>query len=49
MKSSMVVFGNLGRFTVNQVNFVLEVKKNSNNVETKFLGRRISIDEVISQ
>ena len=37
----------LGRFTVNKVNFFLEVQNNSNNVETKFHGRRISIDEVI--
>ena len=37
----------LGRFTVNKVNFFLEVENNSNNVETKFHGRRISIDEVI--
>ena len=35
------------RFTVNKVNFFLEVENNSNNVETKFHGRRISIDEVI--
>ena len=32
---------------VNKVNFVLEVENYSNNVETKFHGSRISIDEVI--
>ena len=37
----------LERFTVNKVNFVLDVENNSKNVETKFHGRRISIDEVI--
>ena len=37
----------LGRFTVNKVNIFLEVENNSNNVETKFHGRRISIDEII--
>ena len=37
----------LGRFTVNKVNFFLNVENNSKNVETKFNGRRISIDEVI--
>ena len=37
----------LGRFTVNEVNFFLDGENISNNVETKFHGRRISIDEVI--
>ena len=37
----------LGRFTVNKVNFCLDVENISDNVETKFHGRRISIDEVI--
>ena len=37
----------LGQFTVNEVNFFLDGENISNNVETKFHGRRISIDEVI--
>ena len=37
----------LGRFTVNKVNFFLDVENNSKNVETKFHGRRASTDEVI--
>ena len=31
---------------VNKINFFLDVENNSKNVETKFHGRRISIDEV---
>ena len=37
----------LGRFKVNKVNFFLDVENNSKNVETKFHGRRVSIDDVI--
>ena len=43
-KTSIKFELSLGRFTVF---FFLEVENNSNNVETKFHGRRISIDEVI--
>ena len=37
----------VGRFSVNKANFFLNVENNSKNVETKFHGRRISIDEII--
>ena len=37
----------VGQFTVNKVNFFLDVENNSKNVETKFHGRRISVYEVI--
>ena len=37
----------LGQFTVNKVNFFLDVENNSKNVEKKFHGRRISVYEVM--